>query len=266
MQVTIEGREVRFVTSATKLTNGDPGLVFLHGAGMDHSVWQLQSRYFAHHGYRSIAVDLPGHGRSEGPPLESVEDLAAWTALLIDKLDIGSAHVVGHSLGSLVALELAASNPAAVRSSILLGTAAELPVNESLLATAVTNQHLAGQLMTSWSHDLDTHTGGHDIPGYWQLGSSIHLFDRCPEGVMAADLRACDDYKGGLAAASEIIAPVTVIVGLADRMSRPEQVEPLLTTLRNVELVEIANAGHMAMIEASAAVRKAIADALQRKS
>ncbi|MEE9416029.1 MAG: alpha/beta hydrolase [Acidimicrobiales bacterium] len=261
MKTSIGGRNVRFANSAMDIDRDAPGLVFLHGAGMDHSMWQLQSRYFAHHGFRSIAVDLPGHGKSEGPPLESVEALADWTAEIIDKLEVGPAHVVGHSLGSLIALELAGSRPELVRSLVLLGTAAELPVNDSLLKIAATDQHRAGQLMTSWSHDPKTHRGGHDVPGYWQLGSSIHLIDRCPEDVLSTDLHACNNYEGGLSAAERISARTTIIVGLGDRMSRPGQIEPLLTNIADVEVVEIAGAGHMAMIEASAAVRTALANA-----
>lgn len=262
METTIAGRKVRFGNSAMDIDRDVPAVVFLHGAGMDHTVWQLQSRYVAHHGYRSIAVNLPGHDKSEGPPLASIEDMAAWVGELITTLDVAPAHVVGHSMGSLVALELAASSPDVVRSLILLGTAAAMPVNQALLDAAANDQHMAGEMMTSWSHHTSVQVGGHDVPGYWQLASSSHLIDRCPAGTLAADLTACNAYQGGIEAASQIDAPVTLILGQNDKMTSPRAAEPLIDELGDVSVVTIPDAGHMAMIEDSKAVRQAIMAAL----
>ncbi len=262
MEIVVAGRTVRFGNSAMAIDRDVPAVVFLHGAGMDHTVWQLQSRYIAHHGYRSIALNFPGHDKSAGPALETVEDMAAWVALVIDELGVAPAHVVGHSMGSLVALELAASSPASVASVILLGVSATMPVNSLLLDAAANNQHLAGELMTDWSHHSDAQIGGHDVPGYWQLASSSHLIDRCPPGTLAVDLAACNAYQGAVEAASKIDVPTTVIVGMADKMSRPKAAEPLIDELSDVSVVEIPNAGHMAMIEDSKAVRDAMMTAL----
>lgn len=262
METTVNGRKVRFGNSAMDIDRDVPAVVFLHGAGMDHTVWQLQSRYIAHHGYRSIAANFPGHDKSEGPPLSSVEDMAAWVAVLIDTLGVGPAHVVGHSMGSLVSLELAASHPEAVRSLILLGVAATMPVNQALLDASTNDQHQAGEMMTNWSHHATVQVGGHDVPGYWQLASSSHLIDRCPAGSLAVDLDACNAYQGGVAAASKLNVPVTMILGQNDKMTSPRSAEPLIDELDDVSVVTIENAGHMAMIEDSKAVRQAIMAAL----
>lgn len=262
METTVAGRKVRFGNSAMDVDRDVPAVLFLHGAGMDHTVWQLQSRYIAHHGYRSIAANFPGHDKSEGPPLSSIEEMAAWVADLIAVLDIAPAHVVGHSMGSLVALELAASTPASVRSVVLLGAAAAMPVNQALLDAATADQHLAGEMMTNWSHHSSAQIGGHDVPGYWQMASSSHLIDRCPAGTLAVDLNACNAYQGGIEAAAKIDAPVTVIIGDNDKMTSPRASKPLIDELSTPSVVTIENAGHMAMIEDSKAVRDAIMAAL----
>ncbi len=262
METTVAGRKVRFGNSAMDVDRDAPAVLFLHGAGMDHTVWQLQSRYIAHHGYRSIAANFPGHDKSEGPPLSSIEEMAAWAADLIAALDIAPAHVVGHSMGSLVALELAASNPASVRSLVLLGAAAAMPVNQALLDAAAADQHLAGEMMTNWSHHASAQIGGHDVPGYWQMASSSHLIDRCPTGTLAVDLNACNAYQGGIEAAAKIDAPVTVIIGDNDKMTSPRASKPLVDELSTPSVVVIEDAGHMAMIEASKAVRDAVMAAL----
>ena len=262
METTVAGRKVRFGNSAMDVERDVPAVVFLHGAGMDHTVWQLQSRYVAHHGYRSIAVNFPGHDRSEGPPLSSVQDMAAWAAELIDTLNVAPAHVVGHSMGALVALELAASSPGSVRSLVLLGVAATMPVNQALLDAAASDQHLAGEMMTNWSHHASVQVGGHDVPGYWQMASSSHLIDRCPAGTLAVDLNACNAYESGVEAAGRVTAPVTMILGQNDKMTNPRAAEPLIDELGDVSVVSIANAGHMAMIEDSKAVRNALMAAL----
>ena len=262
METTVAGRKVRFGNSAMDVERDVPAVVFLHGAGMDHTVWQLQSRYVAHHGYRSIAVNFPGHDRSEGPPLSSVQDMAAWAAELIDTLNVAPAHVVGHSMGALVALELAASSPDSVRSLVLLGVAATMPVNQALLDAAASDQHLAGEMMTNWSHHASVQVGGHDVPGYWQMASSSHLIDRCPAGTLAVDLNACNAYESGVEAAGRVTAPVTMILGQNDKMTNPRAAEPLIDELGDVSVVSIANAGHMAMIEDSKSVRNALMAAL----
>jgi pimeloyl-ACP methyl ester carboxylesterase len=100
-----------------------PAIVFIHGGEQDHSVWILQSRYLAHHGHVVLAVDLPGHGRSGGAPLASIEAMADWIVALLDSAKVSKAALVGHSMGSLVALDCAARHPERVDRVALHGTA-----------------------------------------------------------------------------------------------------------------------------------------------
>ncbi len=70
MRLTVDDTEIYAYTGARALNAALPTIMFVHGAAHDHSVWALQSRYFAHHGRNVLAVDLPGHGRSAGVPLD----------------------------------------------------------------------------------------------------------------------------------------------------------------------------------------------------
>ena len=107
MKLKVNGKEAYFTTSGREIVKDQPTIVFVHGSGLTHVTWVLQTRYFAFHGYNTIAVDLPGHGDSEGPPLKSIEEMADWIAELLDVLEIKKASYVGHSQGCLVGLEFA---------------------------------------------------------------------------------------------------------------------------------------------------------------
>src|SRR3954462_8286036 len=105
MQLSVNGLETFVATGDRPFDPLQPSIVLLHGAGFDHSAWALQSRWFAHHGFGVLAPDLPGHGRSTGAPLASIAAMADWTAALLDAAGAGKARLVGHSMGSLIALE-----------------------------------------------------------------------------------------------------------------------------------------------------------------
>ncbi len=150
MDITITGANVRYATGGREGGGNDPVVVLVHGAGMDRTVWQLQTRWLAHRGFRPVAVDLPGHGHSDGPALETIADLADWLATFVDHLGVGPAHLVGHSMGALAVIETAARHPEATASIVLLGVASSMPVHPDLLAAAANNDPVAGQLITSW--------------------------------------------------------------------------------------------------------------------
>src|SRR5580704_12926918 len=111
MRIVINGSDTFVGTGGKRFDPALPAIVFLHGAGMDHSVWVLLARAFAHHGFGVLAPDLPGHGHSGGAPLSSIAALADWTVELIEAAGLRAARLVGHSLGSLIALETAARHP-----------------------------------------------------------------------------------------------------------------------------------------------------------
>ena len=116
MIVSVDGVAAHASTGGIELSGSDPVVVLIHGAGMDSTVWQLQTRYLAHRGFRAVAVDLPGHGRSAGEALGSVEAMADWVARFVAAAGFDAVHVVGHSMGTFIALELAGRHAAILRS------------------------------------------------------------------------------------------------------------------------------------------------------
>ena len=249
MRLAVDGKPVFAATGGRPHLAGQPAVAFLHGAGMDHTVWSLQTRYFAYHGRNVAAVDLPGHGRSAGPPLPSVEALADWVVRLLDALAVERAALIGHSLGALVALEAAARHPERVSALALLGIAAPMPVHPDLLESAQAGEHLAVELVASWGFGRRAHFGGHRAPGLWMTGGGIRLLERAPGRALGVDLKACNDYKGAAAAAARLRCPAVVIAGAADRMTSARSGRELAGKIAGGKSVVIAEAGHMMMIE-----------------
>src|SRR5258705_1673131 len=184
MRLDVNGNECYAYTGARPLDAAKPAIVFVHGAAHDHSVWALQSRYFAHHGCNVLAVDLPGHGRSSGAALATVEAIAAWIPRVLDAAGVAKAALVGHSFGSLAVLECSARHPDRVTKAALLGPAAPMLVSDELLASAQSDVHLAYELITGWSYSTGKQLGGNAIPGMWMTGSAMRLLERTRPGVL----------------------------------------------------------------------------------
>jgi pimeloyl-ACP methyl ester carboxylesterase len=223
-------------------------------------VWQLQTRYLAHRGFQALAVDLPAHGGSAGEPLRSIEAMADWLRLFLDGLGIEQAHLVGHSMGTFISLEVASRNPERVASMTLCGTATSMPVHPELLRTAGEDLPAAAALMTSWSHDRPAHIGRNPTPGMWMLGGARALVERSNPGVLATDFGACMSYANAPAAAASARCPTSVVIGLGDKMTPPKSGRILAAALSEATVVELPSTGHMMMTENPRAVRNAIVD------
>jgi pimeloyl-ACP methyl ester carboxylesterase len=249
VELQVDGRKAFAATGGRPFDPAKPAVVFIHGAGMDHTVWTLQTRYFAHHGRSVLAVDLPGHGRSEGPQPGSIEGYAEWMARLIEAAGAARAALAGHSMGALIALEAAARAPERVSALALLGVAARMPVHPDLLAAADANDPRAFELVTSWGYGKAAHLGGNRAPGLWMLGGGKRLLERSAPGMLASDFRACDAYKTAADAASRVSCPTLFVLGAADRMTAPKAATPLADAVRGARTVILPQAGHMMMIE-----------------
>ncbi|MBL8673970.1 MAG: alpha/beta fold hydrolase, partial [Rhodospirillales bacterium] len=129
MELTVDGVPVFATTGGVAFDATKPAIVFLAGAGLDRTLWRLQTRYFAHHGRAVLAVDMPGHGRSGGAPASTIAAMADWTIRLLDAAGLKSAALVGHSMGGLVALDAAGRYPDRVRALGLCGIATAMPVH-----------------------------------------------------------------------------------------------------------------------------------------
>ncbi|PSC04051.1 alpha/beta hydrolase [Alsobacter soli] len=250
MRLTVDGHPVFAATGGKPFDPALPAVVFIHGAGMDHTVWALQARWFAHHGRAVLAVDLPGHGASEGPPLRSIESMADWTVRLLDAAGVRKAALVGHSMGGLVALEAATRHPGRVRAIGLVGTAAAAPVSADLLAAAEANDHRAVDMVAVWGFGPRAGLGGSPVPGLWMLGDGVRLLERSAPGVLHADLAACDAYKGGLDAAGRARCPAALVLGEKDQMTPAKAGRALGAAIMGAVTQVVPKAGHMLMVEA----------------
>jgi pimeloyl-ACP methyl ester carboxylesterase len=237
------------VTGGRDLDRGLPLIVFVHGAGMDRTVWQLVTRYFANHGYSVLAVDLPGHGGTPGPAPDSIGGYRSWLVDVIDRSGFGGAHIVGHSMGGLIGLAAAATRPDLVRSLTMLGVSARLQVHRDLLDAAKREDHLAFELVASWSHARRAHAGGHPTPGLWLLGSTLRLLERGEPGVLYNDLAACDAYEGGVEAAAKVTCETLFLLGGEDVMANPAGAVPLIEATSWSRTITLPGTGHMSMVE-----------------
>ena len=249
MELAVAGRMAFAASGGKPFDPTKPAIVFVHGAGMDHTVWQLQARYFAYHGRAVLAPDLPGHGRSERPPPASIEACADWLVALVAAAGAKQAALVGHSMGAFAALAAAARAPARVSALALLGVAARMPVHPDLLAAAAADDPAAFELITAWSYGKPAHLGGHRGPGLWMLGGGRRLLERSVKGVLASDLRACDAYKDAAQAATQVACPTLFVLGALDRMTPPKAAESLAAAVRGSKTVVLPACGHMMMVE-----------------
>ena len=258
MIVSVDGIVAHASTGGVPLTGEDPVVVFIHGAGMNATIWQLQSRFIAYRGYRCVCVDLPGHGRSEGSALTTVNEMAGWVLRFLDAAGFEEVHVVGHSMGTFVALELARRAPQRVSSLTLCGTATAMPVHPDLVHAADHDLPAAAALMAAWGHARPAHVGTNPAPGMWMLGGAQALVETARPGVLGIDLRACQNYRDALVAAADVICPTTVVIGLGDKMTPPKSSRALAAALQQVTVVELVGIGHSMMSEDPRAVKRAI--------
>jgi pimeloyl-ACP methyl ester carboxylesterase len=236
-----------------------PAIVFVHGAALDHSVWQWQSRYFAHHGHCTLAVDLPGHGRSPGAARTSIEGYADWLAAFIEAAGLKQAALVGHSMGSLVALDTAMRHGARVAKLALVGASVPMGVGDAFLAAARDDAHAGLEMEGLWGHARQAVLAQSAVPGLSQVGASLRLLERARPGVQYADLQACNAYKPAPEAIAALRVPTLVLAGKRDQMTAFKAGQALAAQIPGARFAAI-DAGHSMMSEAPSAVLRALRD------
>ena len=254
MNLTVNGHSTYCYTGGKPFDAARPTVVFIHGVLNDHSVWILQSRWFANHGWNVLAVDLPGHCKSEGPPPASVEEAAQFVVALLDAAGVQKAALVGHSFGSLIALEVASRVPDRVTHLALVGTAYPMVVSPALLEGALNDPQRAIAMVNTFSHSLLAPPPSSLGPGTWLYGSSRALMRRVlasnrTHNVFHIGFKACNDYAGGDAAMDAVQCPVLFLLGDADQMTPARATKALVGKARNAKVVTV-RAGHSLMSEA----------------
>jgi pimeloyl-ACP methyl ester carboxylesterase len=249
MKLTVQSQETFIYTAGRDIDRNLPSVIFVHGAANDHSVWALQSRYFAYHGWNALAVDLPGHGASKGTPHAAVGAMADWIFALLSGLNIEKAALVGHSMGSLAALETAARYPQKISKLVMIGTAVPMAVSDTLLNAAIGNDHAAFDMVNIWGHTAAAQIGSNPLPGVWMAGDFLRLLEKSKPDVLGNDLKACNDYKDGIAAAAKVTCPALLLLGKQDMMTSPKMTKELTSTLKDCRVVVLDRAGHVPMAE-----------------
>jgi len=265
MELLVNGRRAYAYTGGKPLDTALPCVVFVHGSLHDHSVWTLLARWFAHHGHAVLALDQPGHGRSEGPLLASVEALADWVLALLDAAGVPRAAVVGHSLGSLVALEMAARAPARTTRLVMVATGYPMAVSDTLLAAARSAPASGMAMVNAFSFSTTAAKPGYPGPGAWQHGANLQLMARMQAGhpqanVFEHDFRLCNTYANGLQAAARVACPAHLLLGAADQMTPPKASREIAAALK--ARVSTLPGGHSLMQEQPEALLLALRAAL----
>ena len=238
-------------------------VVLVHGAGHDASVWDLQAHALRADGFEVLAPDLPGHGSCRNEVLQDIESMADWLVERIGRGGPGAVAIVGHSMGSLIALEACARAPELFASLTLVGTAFPMPVAPALLQAATDEPEKAFAMINKWSFAPPV---GELDPACPLRAANLALMQRQPAGVLASDLHACNAYAGGLAAAASVRCRSTLVCGEADRMTPLKAAlalhEALSATGNTVPVITLGGAGHSMMSEQPAALTTAIKESI----
>ena len=265
MKLMVDGRTAYAYTGGKPFDAALPCVIFIHGASHDHSGWTLLARWFAHHRHSVLAVDLPGHLRSEGPLLPSVEALADWVLALRDAAGVARAALVGHSMGSLIALEAAARAPLRATQLVMVGSAYPMKVSDALLTTAREAPERAMAMVNAWSIASHATKPGFPGPGNWLHGGNMALMRRVQArapgaNLFAHDFEVCNRYAVGTEAAARVSCATTMILGKQDQMTLPKAARDIGAALK--ARVVMVDSGHHLLAEAPDAVLQALRQAL----
>lgn len=262
MHVTLNDEQIFVATGHKDFDATQPTVVFIHGAGMSHLCWALFTRYYAHNGFNALTIDLPGHGYSRGPLRNSIETMADFVNDVLDHFCVEDVRLVGHSMGSLVAIETAYRQPQRVKQLALIGCAYPMVVGEALLNAAQNNDPAAIDMMVIWGHDYAEQIGGNRVSGVRAINLAKRWLEDVAPGVLFNDLNACNEYLNAEKAISELTIPVTMIVGEKDKMTPPKIAASIAKSDAKVRFQSIPNCGHGCMLEQPELTHLAIAEAI----
>ncbi len=227
-------------------------IVFLHGSGLSHIIWSLTEQFFSNKNYNVLSLDLPGHGNSDGPCLDSIEKIADWLEKVFKKLDLNNLILVGHSQGCLEILEYAHKYKDRLKKLVFVGGSNKMPVHHDLIELAQNGDSDAVKLMMKWGYEgSKKFIGGNPVERIIQSPTDISK-------ILAVDLNACNNYSNGSAAAKSINLPSLMIFGELDKMVNLEEGKKFSNLLENSSTYIINGCGHMIMIEKAFEMREKI--------
>ena len=258
MILEIDDKKV-FVSDAGQGVNKDKDtIVLLHGSGLSHIIWSLTEQYLSNQNYNVLAIDLPGHGNSEGNCLKSIEEISEWLEKVFIELNISELTIIGHSQGCLEALEYSSKYSKRVKNLIFIGGSYRMSVNQDLIDLAESGDDKSVQLMMKWSYENSKKFIG---------GNPVEKIINSPRNireVLATDLVACNNYKNGSEALRSIKCPTLFIFGELDKMINLEKGKKFAELIPNSKTHIIKDCGHMIMFEKAFEMREKISEFLKK--
>ena len=231
-------------------------IVFLHGSGLSHIVWSLTEQFFSNKNFNVLSIDLPGHGNSDGPCLDSIEKIADWLEKIFSKLNLDNLILVGHSQGCLEILEYANKYKDRLNKLVFVGGSNKMPVHPDLIELAQNGDSDAVKLMMKWGYEgSKKFIGGNPVEKIIQSPRDI-------SEILAVDLNACNNYSNGAEAAKTINLPTLLIFGELDKMVNLETGKKFAGLIKNSTTHFIKGCGHMIMIEKAFEMREKILEFL----
>jgi len=256
--IEIENKSVHASDAGQGVDNSKDTIVFLHGSGLSHIVWSLTEQFFSSKNFNVLSIDLPGHGNSEGPCLDSIEKITDWLEKVFEKLNLKNLILVGHSQGCLEAIEYSFKYKKRLKKMVLISGSYRMPVNKDLIDLASNGDSDAVKLMMKWGYEgSKKFIGGNPIERIIQSPRDI-------SEILAVDLIACNNYANGSKAAQSISCPIMLVFGELDKMVNLEAGKKFANLVKNSITHIIPGCGHMIMIEKAFEMREKILEFLKK--
>ncbi len=254
----LENKNIYASDSGQGLDKNKDTIVFLHGSGLSHIVWSLAEQFFSSKNFNVLSIDLPGHGNSDGPCLDSIEKIADWLEKVFDKLQLKNLILVGHSQGCLEILEYSSRYKERIKKLVFVGGSNKMPVHPDLIELAQNGHSDAVKLMMKWGYEgSKKFIGGNPVEKIIQSPRDI-------SEILAVDLKACNNYSNGSEAAKAINLPSMLIYGELDKMVNLEAGKKFSNLIKNSITHVIKGCGHMIMIEKAFEMREKILEFLNK--
>ena len=232
-------------------------IVFLHGSGMSHIIWSLTEQFFSNQNFNVLSIDLPGHGNSDGPCINTIEKITDWLEKAFIQLNLNDLVLIGHSQGCLEILEFAHKYPTRIKKLIFVGGSYKMPVHPDLIELAKNGDSDAVKLMMKWGYEgSKKFIGGNPIERIIQSPRDI-------SEILAVDLIACNNYANGKEAAASINCPSMFIFGALDKMVNIEVGKKFSNLVKNSSTHIFEGCGHMIMIEKAFEMREKVLEFLK---
>ena len=254
----LENKSVYASDAGQELDNKKDTIIFLHGSGLSHIVWSLVEQFFSNKNFNVLSIDLPGHGNSEGPCLNTIEEIAEWLEKVFVKLKLEQVILVGHSQGCLEMLEYLNKYKSRLKKLVFVGGSYKMPVNKELIELAQNGNSDAVKLMMKWGYEgSKKFIGGNPVQRIIQSPKDISK-------ILAVDLVACNNYANGSNAVKAIDCPTMFIFGALDKMVNIEVGKKFANMVNNSTTHIIDGCGHMIMIEKAFEMREKVLEFLKK--